>query len=48
MHIELSHLEQDKSLLEFNRVGYEDEADKYLKYLLELIRKEKAYEQKRN
>lgn len=34
IHIELSHLEQDKSLLEFNRVGYEDEADRYLKFLI--------------
>lgn len=36
-HIELSHLDQDKSLLEFNRVGFEDEADRYIKFLLESV-----------
>lgn len=38
-HIELSHLDQDKSLLEFNRVGFEDEADRYIKLLLESVAK---------
>lgn len=32
-HIELSHLDQDKTMLEFNRNGYEDEADRYIKYI---------------
>lgn len=32
-HIELSHLDQDKSMLEFNRDGYEDEADRYIKFI---------------
>ncbi len=32
-HIELSHLEQDKTMLEFNRNGFEDEADNYLKFI---------------
>lgn len=32
-HIELSHLNQDKTMLEFNRNGFEDEADSYLKFI---------------
>ena len=32
-HSELSHLEQDKTMLEFNRNGFEDEADNYLKFI---------------
>lgn len=32
-HIELSHLDQDKAMLEFNRNGFEDEADNYLKFI---------------
>lgn len=32
-HIELSHLDQDKTLLEFNRIGFEDEADRYIKFI---------------
>lgn len=39
--VTLFHLKQDKSLLEFDRVGYEDEADRYLKFLIELIRNNK-------
>ena len=36
-HIELSHLYQDKTILEFNRNSFEDEADRYIKKLLETI-----------
>ncbi len=32
-HIELSHLDQDKTLLEFNRIGFEDEADSYIEFI---------------
>lgn len=32
-HIELLHLDQDKTLFEFNRVGFEDEADKYIEFI---------------
>lgn len=39
-HIELSHLQQDKTLFEFHRAGFEDEADRYIKKLTEEIRKE--------
>lgn len=39
-HIELSHLDQDKSLLAFNRQGFEDEADKYIQFILENIKKD--------
>lgn len=37
-HIELSHLDQDKTMLEFNRNGYEDEADKYIKFIKDNLR----------
>lgn len=40
-HIELSHLDQDKTLFEFNRVGFEDEADKYVIFLTKNIKGEK-------
>ena len=36
-HIELSHLEKRKTLLEFNIENIEDEADKYIKFILEQI-----------
>lgn len=36
-HIELSHLDQDKTMLEFNRNGFEDEADRYIKCLKESL-----------
>lgn len=38
-HIELSHLDQDKSLFAFNRQGFEDEADKYIQFILENLKK---------
>lgn len=38
-HIELNHLYQNKDLFEFYIQDYEDEADKYIKSLLELIDK---------
>lgn len=40
-HIELSHLDQDKTLFEFNRVGFEDEADEYVIFLTKNIKGEK-------
>lgn len=36
-HIELSHLDQDKTMLEFNRNGYEDEADRYIRHIKEYL-----------
>lgn len=33
-HIELSHLTKQKELLEFNIENIEDEADKYIKFLI--------------
>ena len=39
-HIELSHLENKKELLEFKIENLEDEADKYVEFLLENIKKE--------
>lgn len=44
-HIELSHLDQDNTLLEFHRVGFEDDADRYVEILLKTL-KEKVYENK--
>lgn len=38
-HIELNQLGQSDKLLAFKRDKYEDEADRYLKYLLENIQK---------
>lgn len=38
-HIELSHLDQDKTMLEFNRNGFEDEADRYIKHIKECVNK---------
>lgn len=38
-HIELNQLGQCDKLLAFKRDKYEDEADRYIKYLLENIRK---------
>ncbi len=41
-HIELCHLgQQDKELLQFKVKKYEDEADKYIKFLLEQIQEQK-------
>ena len=41
-HIELAQLEQaDNDLFAFKRIKYEDEADKYLKFIIEGIEKEK-------
>lgn len=41
-HIELSQLEQiDKDLFAFKTIKYEDEADRYLKFILEGIENEK-------
>lgn len=34
-HLELNHLDKKKNLLEFKIEGLEDEADKYVKFLLE-------------
>lgn len=39
-HIELSHLDQDKTLLEFNRIGFEDEADRYIKFIKDNLNNE--------
>ena len=36
-HLELNHLDKKKRLLEFKIEGLEDEADKYVQYLLENI-----------
>lgn len=36
-HIELSHLDKKKRLLEFKIEDIEDEADKYIKYILESL-----------
>lgn len=36
-HIELNHLQKKKTLLEFKIDGLEDEADRYVKFLLENI-----------
>ncbi len=41
-HIELSQLEQaDKDLFAFKRIRYEDEADRYINFILEGIENEK-------
>ena len=37
-HIELSHLQQDRTLLEFHRDGFEDEADRYIKFIEQSIK----------
>ena len=36
-HLELNHLDKKKQILEFKIEGLEDEADKYINYLLETI-----------
>lgn len=43
-HIELNHIHKRKRLLEFKIDGLEDEADGYVKELLEEINEEMSYE----
>lgn len=43
-HIELSHLDQDKTMLEFNRNGFEDDADNYLKFIKDNLRNKEREE----
>ena len=44
-HIELNQLNQiDKDLFDFKIDKYEDEADKYVKFILENLKKESNYE----
>lgn len=38
-HLELSHLDNKKKLLEFKIENIEDEADKYIKFILESIQR---------
>lgn len=37
-HLELSHLDNDKNLMEFKIENMEDEADKYIKFLTDNIK----------